>query len=74
MKNVECAPTIFTIGSVSRRNSPLQGEEIMRILIVEDDADLGEFIGKGLREERYAVDLAVMAKKGYSLQAKIPTS
>ncbi|WP_447979401.1 response regulator [Candidatus Nitrospira bockiana] len=30
----------------------------MRILVVEDDCNLGQFIRKGLKEERYAVDLA----------------
>ena len=30
----------------------------MRILLVEDDIDLAQFIRKGLKEERYAVDVA----------------
>jgi len=28
----------------------------MRILVIEDDADLAQFICKGWKEERYAVD------------------
>ena len=35
----------------------------MRILLVEDDRDLAQFIRKGLKEEQYAVDVAAMAKK-----------
>lgn len=69
MKNTECA---YTIPNLLRRNSPLQGEETMRILIVEDDTDLGEFIGKGLREERYAVDLAVDGEEGLQLAGENP--
>ena len=69
MKNVECA---YTIPHVLWRNSPLHGEETMRILIVEDDTDLGEFIGKGLREERYAVDLAVDGEEGLQLAGENP--
>jgi DNA-binding response OmpR family regulator len=30
----------------------------MRVLLVEDDARIARFVGKGLREESYAVDLA----------------
>ena len=30
----------------------------MRILLVEDDADVARFIGKGLKEQAYAVDVA----------------
>lgn len=36
----------------------------MRILLVEDDADLAQFLRKGLREERYAVDVAVDGEQG----------
>jgi DNA-binding response OmpR family regulator len=31
---------------------------VIRILLVEDDARVASFIKRGLREERYAVDLA----------------
>jgi DNA-binding response OmpR family regulator len=69
MKNAECA---HTIPSLLMRNSLLHREETMRILIVEDDTDLGEFIGKGLREERYAVDLAVDGEEGLQLAGENP--
>jgi len=72
MKNAECAHTILTIPSLLRRNSLLHGEDTMRILIVEDDTDLGEFIAKGLREERYAVDLAVDGEEGLLLAGENP--
>ncbi|MDR4494124.1 MAG: response regulator transcription factor [Nitrospirales bacterium] len=36
----------------------------MRILIVEDDADLSQFIRKGLREEGHAVDQAANGEDG----------
>src|ERR1700734_3739809 len=31
---------------------------MMRVLLVEDDARIARFVGKGLREQSYAVDLA----------------
>ncbi|WP_447979977.1 response regulator [Candidatus Nitrospira bockiana] len=39
----------------------------MRILIIEDDRDLAQFIQKGLREERYATDWAPDGDEGLSL-------
>ncbi len=36
----------------------------MRILIVEDDRKLAEFIARGLRAERFAVDLAGNGREG----------
>jgi heavy metal response regulator len=39
----------------------------MRILVIEDDVDLAQFICKGLKEERYAVDLAADGEEGLEL-------
>lgn len=39
----------------------------MRILLVEDDTDLAQFIRKGLKEEQYAVDVAADGEKGLEL-------
>ena len=39
----------------------------MRILLVEDDADLAQFIRKGLKEERYVVDVAADGEEGLAL-------
>src|SRR6202034_1418921 len=39
-------------------------EAPMRILIVEDDRKLAEFVARGLRAERFAVDLAVSGREG----------
>src|SRR5512134_891226 len=39
----------------------------MRILLVEDDVDLAQFIRKGLKEERYAVDVASNGEQGFEL-------
>ncbi|MGE0643350.1 MAG: response regulator transcription factor [Nitrospira sp.] len=39
----------------------------MRILLVEDDADLAQFIRKGLKEEHYAVDVAADGEAGLEL-------
>ncbi|MBK9306868.1 MAG: response regulator transcription factor [Nitrospira sp.] len=39
----------------------------MRILLVEDDADLAQFIRKGLKEEQYAVDVAIDGEEGLEL-------
>ena len=36
----------------------------MRVLIVEDDRKLGEFVARGLRAERFAVDLAGDGREG----------
>lgn len=43
--------------------SPSEGV-IVRILIVEDDKKLAEFIARGLRAERFAVDLAANGREG----------
>lgn len=42
-------------------------EESMRILLVEDDLDLAQFIRKGLMEEHYAVDVAADGEAGFGL-------
>jgi len=39
-------------------------EVIVRILIVEDDRKLAEFVARGLRAERFAVDLAGNGREG----------
>ncbi len=39
----------------------------MRILLVEDDADLAQFIRKGLKEEHYVVDVATDGEEGLTL-------
>jgi DNA-binding response OmpR family regulator len=44
----------------------------MRILIVEDDVDLAQFIRKGLKEERYAVDVAADGESGLDLAMQNP--
>ncbi len=36
----------------------------MRILLVEDDRKLAEFVARGLRAERFAVDLAANGRDG----------
>lgn len=38
----------------------------MRVLVVEDDAELGSQLQKGLREQGYTVDRALQAKSGLS--------
>jgi DNA-binding response OmpR family regulator len=44
----------------------------MRILVIEDDADLAQFMTKGLKEERYAVDLAADGEEGLALAVGNP--
>ncbi|MDF0664446.1 MAG: response regulator transcription factor [Nitrospira sp.] len=44
----------------------------MRILLVEDDADLAQFIKKGLKEEYYAVDAAADGEAGLALALNNP--
>src|SRR5581483_5511852 len=56
----------------SRHEKDLLTGTSMRILIVEDDQDLGKFIQKGLREERYAVDLAADGEAGFELAEANP--
>jgi DNA-binding response OmpR family regulator len=41
----------------------------MRLLIVEDDRKLAEFVARGLRAERFAVDLAFDGQEGHDLAA-----
>ncbi len=36
----------------------------MRVLVIEDHEDMADLIGRGLREERYAVDVAGTAREG----------
>ena len=44
----------------------------MRILLVEDDANLAQFISKGLKEENYAVDGASDGEEGLALALTNP--
>lgn len=44
----------------------------MRILVVEDDPSVSGFLTKGLREERYAVDLASDGEEGVSMAETTP--
>ena len=44
----------------------------MRILVVEDDTDLAQFVSKGLKEERYAVDVASDGEQGLRLATEHP--
>ncbi|HLZ33147.1 MAG TPA: response regulator transcription factor [Nitrospira sp.] len=44
----------------------------MRILLVEDDSDLAQFIAKGLKEERYAVDVASDGEQSHRLTSDVP--
>lgn len=50
----------------------LRARGVMRILLVEDDLDLAEFIRKGLKEERYAVDFAADGEEGLNLALTNP--
>ena len=44
----------------------------MRILVVEDDSKIGDFLKKGLQEAGYAVDLARDGEKGLDLFSTLP--
>jgi heavy metal response regulator len=44
----------------------------MRLLLVEDDESVARFIIKGLREERYAVDIAVDGENGLFMAETTP--
>ena len=39
----------------------------MRLLIVEDDRKLADFVARGLRAERFAVDIACDGQEGRQL-------
>ena len=41
----------------------------MRILVIEDDADLAQFLRKGLEEERHTVEMAADGETGFMLAA-----
>ena len=60
-------------GSWSLRvDQELRTRGFMRILLVEDDLDLAQFIRKGLKEERYAVDFAADGEEGLQLALTNP--
>ena len=44
----------------------------MRILIVEDDRNLAEFVARGLRAERFAVDVVTNGKEGEEFSHSYP--
>jgi two-component system, OmpR family, response regulator len=44
----------------------------MRVLIVEDDATIADFVGKGLAEAGFAVDVAADGQQGFELAAATP--
>jgi two-component system copper resistance phosphate regulon response regulator CusR len=46
----------------------------MRLLIVEDDRKLAEFVARGLRSEDYAVDLAADGREGLKCLEAYPGS
>ena len=50
----------------------LGNREPMRILLVEDDLNLAQFIRKGLKEEQYAVDFAADGEEGLALALANP--
>ena len=50
----------------------LGNREPMRILLVEDDLNLAQFIRKGLKEEQYAVDFAADGEEGLVLALANP--
>jgi len=52
-----CLPVVRKVGTT----------EAMRILLVEDDLNLAQFIRKGLKEEQYAVDFAADGQQGLEL-------
>jgi DNA-binding response OmpR family regulator len=52
---------------LSSGSSRLKENASMRILLVEDDRDLAERIGKALRAENFAVDVAVNGEDGAHL-------
>ena len=44
----------------------------MRLLVVEDEKKVADFIARGLRAERYAVDIAPDGLTGWELTSKVP--
>jgi two-component system copper resistance phosphate regulon response regulator CusR len=50
--SARCAPLGFFLSFY------LPYDEVMRLLLVEDDARIARFVAKGLREQAYAVDVA----------------
>ena len=54
---------MFVVGVVGSEG-PGQDRGGMRILVVEDDRKVASFLGKGLREEGYAVDVALDGADG----------
>src|SRR5437868_9494204 len=44
--------------------SSITQKGIMRILVIEDDPTVGQYVKRGLEEQRYAVDLVVDGDEG----------
>src|SRR5437588_4548335 len=51
----------------ANRNILARPEKPMRILLVEDEAKVSNFVARGLTEERFAVDVAADGKSGLDL-------
>src|SRR5437588_4775436 len=51
----------------ANRNILARPEKPMRILLVEDEAKVSNFVARGLAEEKFAVDIAVDGKAGLDL-------
>ena len=64
--------SVEDVSSFLRVDQDLRAREAMRILLVEDDLDLAQFIRKGLKEERYAVDFAADGEEGLQLALTNP--
>ena len=45
----------------------------MRLLIVEDDRKLAQFVARGLRAERFAVDIAADGREGRATSMRTAT-
>src|SRR5471030_1141910 len=43
------------------------GDAVMRILVVEDERKVAELVARGLKAERYAVDLAETGDAGWAM-------
>src|SRR2546426_9480796 len=58
-------PACSSPGSPFVKHSCIEQGEIMRILVVEDEKKLANFLKRGLEEELYAVDIALDGEDGW---------
>ena len=67
METIFRSGIIACVGSISAVTRIHYKEKLMRILVIEDEKHIADFVKQGLKEEGYSVDVAYDGEKGYFL-------